>query len=709
MENEGGVGALATRLRAAIYTRYSCNMSRPASLEDQERNCRRIAEEKGWTVLDGYVRSDAAKTGRKLQNRDGLNSLLAEIELKPRPFDVIVIDELSRLGRREKDVLGIIDELKFYGVKLYVVAQRLDSDDPNFKMLLNIHTIIDSQNSEHLRHRVRRGHEGVVRKGFTSGSRCFGYRSVPVLNAARPDLQGRAAIEGVKWEIIESEAATIRRIFQLYADGLSDHQITLKLNLERVPAARNPRIGSGRTFWNPSLIKRILKNEKYIGMRIWNKTRQEIHPKTEKTITRKNPPQEWLRTDVPELRIVSDELWGRVQERLKIVNEQMTARVIGGQNRAKKRDYLFSGLLTCGICGTRMIIGSSHAGGRRSASYGCPSWRYKRGCSNNLWIREDRLSSQLVAEMANNMLVPNVMDYFIDSVSHELESYLTGVGGDRGESLKDLNTKEVELKRSISMLLTAMMNPCSANSTALPEKLAELESELGQVHNNIGLLNAPKDLHAVQTDLGEIVRSNISNLLEVIKEDVPKARQVLQRHIKKLILYPTSTDNGPGYEVLGEIDLFKSPSDRHGRVLLARSGTGTVQQYTDEVDFMFRFVGLVIYADVDPGENPLVAPLTQLLESNPDLLHEPKFACEWAKLIKSVLAPGSELCDRVNDDYVAWNFRKRAKTFAEQFGMTTIVHRRMTWYMFSRPRRIEQLDGSHLSQLVNVEPAEQAA
>jgi len=404
---------------------------------------------------------------------------------------------------------------------------------------------------------------------------------------------------------------------------------------------------------------------------------------TEKTVTRRNPPEEWIHTEVPELRIVSDELWNRVQERIKIVNEQMTARRIGGLNRAKKRDYLFSGLLTCGVCGTRMIIGSSHANGR-SAAYGCPSWRYKRGCSNSLWIREDRLSSQLVSEMANNMMVPQVMDYFIDSVSHQLEGYLNGIRGDGDESSNNLRGRESELKSSISMLLTAMTKPCSANSTALPERLAELEVELKQVQNNIKLLGAPKDLIAVRRDLGEAVRSNVSNLLDILKEDVPKARQVLQRHINKLILYPTTTDNGPAYEVLGEIDLFKSPTDRHGRVLLARSSTGTVQQYAGHVDFGFCFFGLVLYAQVDPGPNPLLEPISKLLESNPDLLHEPKFAMTWAELIKSVVPAESELHQRVNADYVAWNFRNRTKTFAEQLGMTTIVHNRMTWYMFSK-------------------------
>jgi hypothetical protein len=383
------------------------------------------------------------------------------------------------------------------------------------------------------------------------------------------------------------------------------------------------------------------------------------------------------------MRIVSNELWSHVQDRLKVVNEKMTRRRIGGLNRAKKRDYLFSGLLTCGVCGHHMTIGSSHAD-KRSSAYGCVSWRYKRGCTNNLWIKENRLTAQLVEALANELLVPEVMDYFIASVSRELDQYLKGHDRELEGGVPWMQAKAATLDRSISSLVDAIANPIIGCSPALLEKLAASEAEREQLKRNIVLLSTSGSLSKAKTDIAAMVRSNISNLLDVIKQDVPKARQVLQRHIKKLELYPTVTANGPGYEVIGEIDLFKPAPGNAGRVLLDCSSTGTVQQYTEQVDFIFRFAGLVIYSDVDPGPNPLVAPLAELLGSNPVLLHEPKFACGWAELIKSVLPSDSELYSRVNDDYVAWNFRNRTNVFAEQFGMTTIAENRRTWYMFSK-------------------------
>jgi len=236
--------------RAAIYTRYSCDMSRPQSLEDQERGCREYAETQGWIVLDDFVRSDAAMTGRKLKNRIALESLIADAQLKPRPFDVLIVDELSRLARKLKDVLSMAEILRHFGVKIYVLAQKLDSDDQNFGTLITMYGMMDEQNSAHMRHRVLRGQEGRIRDGFLTGSRCFGYRGMPVQNMERPDLQGRAGLKGVKWEVIESEAATIRRIYELFANGHSAYQICLKLNEENVPAVRKARIGPfGTLTW----------------------------------------------------------------------------------------------------------------------------------------------------------------------------------------------------------------------------------------------------------------------------------------------------------------------------------------------------------------------------------------------------------------------------------------------------------------------------
>lgn len=82
-------------MRAAIYARYSSDLQRPTSIEDQVRQCERAAEQNGWTVLPEFVRSDAELSGATLDLRDGLTSLINDAKKTPRPFDCLLVDDIT--------------------------------------------------------------------------------------------------------------------------------------------------------------------------------------------------------------------------------------------------------------------------------------------------------------------------------------------------------------------------------------------------------------------------------------------------------------------------------------------------------------------------------------------------------------------------------------------------------------------------------------
>ena len=101
-------------MRCSIYARYSSDLQRESSIEDQIRKCREHAARKGWRVLDAYVRSDNALSGAALAPRDALNSLVAQAAAKPRAFDRILVDDTSRLARNVADALKMVDRLRFH-------------------------------------------------------------------------------------------------------------------------------------------------------------------------------------------------------------------------------------------------------------------------------------------------------------------------------------------------------------------------------------------------------------------------------------------------------------------------------------------------------------------------------------------------------------------------------------------------------------------
>jgi site-specific DNA recombinase len=332
------------RIRCAIYTRYSSDLQRPTSSEDQIRNCRAAAKGNGWDVLDEYIRSDEEVTGRTLVGRDGLADLMRQAERKPKPFDCILIDDTSRLGRYLPDVLKESDTLLYHGVFIYFVSDRLDTRDEGSRIVHMVKGYGDEVYSKNLAKKVHRGQEGCIRKGYTAGGTCYGYKNKYLTDTTVKE-RGQDRVVGVEQEIVPEQATVIVQIMEMRGAGLSFSQIAKKLNAERAPSPRRKYRGRIQEVWVPSSIKEITKNELYRGVRIWNRTEKLLHPIEGRKTKRVRPQSEWIRVEVPGLRIVSDELWDRVLQ----VNQQMKdliyGRRQGGFNRTMaSRTYLSAGL-----------------------------------------------------------------------------------------------------------------------------------------------------------------------------------------------------------------------------------------------------------------------------------------------------------------------------------------------------------------------------
>jgi site-specific DNA recombinase len=229
--------------------------------------------------------------------------------------------------------------------RLYTYAKFLWWD---FAILnLNLYSIMDAQQIERISHKVFEAQKGRVLDGNIAGSWPYGYRPIIEQNTSLPDAIGRAAT-GTRLEVVEKQAEVVRRIFQLYADGYTLFNIAVRLNKEGIPRDSQFRSRGNGRGWPPDAIKRILHNEKYRGVFVWNRSCQLEHPVTGKVSRQTKPAHDHITVDMPHLRIVSDELWNRAADRLKQLNDKQEARKAGGYNRAKDRAYLYSGLLFCG-------------------------------------------------------------------------------------------------------------------------------------------------------------------------------------------------------------------------------------------------------------------------------------------------------------------------------------------------------------------------
>lgn len=132
-------------MRCAIYSRYSSDLQKDTSIDDQIMSCTRFADGRGWTVVEEHVYQDRAISGASTSGRRGLQALMESADSLPRPFDYVLIDDTSRLSRDMGESNRIIEILKWHGVYVCFVAQGIDTKDEQSHLTVGVNSIIDSQ------------------------------------------------------------------------------------------------------------------------------------------------------------------------------------------------------------------------------------------------------------------------------------------------------------------------------------------------------------------------------------------------------------------------------------------------------------------------------------------------------------------------------------------------------------------------------------
>ncbi len=521
-------------LRCVCYARYSTDRQNPLSIEDQVRKSHEYADRCGWRVLQEETYSDEALAG-DTDDRPGLRHLLEAAASLPRTFDVILIEDTSRLSRDLGDSLRITKQLKFDGVRVVFVSQGIDSDSEQFEVLLAVHGLVDGLYIKELAQKTHRGLEGKILRGLHAGGRCFGYKT--------------AAVEGgKKLEVNEAEAALVRRIFEMSASGGSLKAIAKTLNREGVPPPR-PRAGKQYGSWCPTAIQAMLRRELYIGRIVWNRSRFLKAPGSNKRLRRARPQSEWRVVERPELRIISAELWQRVQSRLAWVKQRWgRGQGAGLQNRAASSPYLLSGFLKCGDCGANLVIVTGRSGGAHP-KYGCPQNFYRGTCANKLKERQDWLEERLLAELQNAVLQPEAVSYAIEEFGRQLKAALANLSGE----LAGMRKRKEELEEKIRRIARKITE--GHDSPPMMAELTGLENELAGITDRL-LSEGPGSVEAHLAEIRQFVAERLQNLPELLAGDVPQARAELAKHVDQIRMVPRQVGGACYYRAVGQWDLL---------------------------------------------------------------------------------------------------------------------------------------------------------
>jgi len=550
--------------RCAIYARFSSDLQREASIEDQVRLCREYAARQGWFIVEEFVIADRAVSAASVVGRDGLQKLVKATKSKNRPFNCLLIDDTSRLARDLSDSIRTVKILEFCGVSVVSVSQGIDSSQGSARPLLAMHGIMDEQYLTDLAKKVHRGQEGRALHGFTTGGKVYGYNNVPIEDLSRMGKYGRPTVLGVKLAINAEQAAIIIRIFTMYSNGTGQGGIAALLNQEGVAGPN----GS----WSRYTIHEMLRNERYRGIFVWGRTKKDRNPETGKKVCRDTPVSQWRCVDVPDWRIVPEELWRAVEQRRKVASENFQR--IGGRTRTdRSRRYLFSGLLVCGMCGGNMVIASG-SGKRGYVKYGCHAHKHSGVCGNKLMIRQDRLEGQLLSAIEERILNPAVLNQVIARCEVEVRNRLAAMERDGSlatlESLKrDLDDKKRRQARIIAAIETA------GDINTLTERLRNLENEITGI--KVAIANfRPISFETAARGIREHVTTALLGFKESLAtandSDVTSAKAALERHVGKLVLTPLVRDGRPMYIVTGNFNVPEGNFEKCRMQVVARDG-----------------------------------------------------------------------------------------------------------------------------------------
>src|SRR5215472_7683937 len=520
----------------AIYARKSTDdndrNAEARSTRRQIESATTYAERKGWTADPRYIFVDENTSGAEWKHRPGWNALLTALDPRP-PFDVVIVSELSRIGRDTVRTPAAIMQIEEAGVRLfsYLSDAPISLADESSE----IHTIFNSLASSFERRRARQRTYDALRRraeaGAVTGGCVFGYRNV------------RSGTGYVHRVIDEAEAAIVRRIFALYAEGDGVTRIAKRLNEDGVPS---PRVGTGS--WVPTAVREILRRPLYAGRVVWNRSQKVTRRGTK--AQRGRPATEWMQREAPELRIVSEVLWAAVEvrrQRAAATHTGFTQR--GRPPGAGRSASLLSGLAQCAVCGGSLVaLTRRHGTGAirtRVDLYGC-SYHQKRGravCTNDVAIRQDRLDRVFLDALAE-ALDEQVMARAVTVALERLQRRGAEVPAERAA----LERERAAVATACRHLLDAVKRG-QATETLLAE-LAGEEEKARALDRKLAALDArPRPVSLDSTQLKVRLQALGRDVRGVLATGGPEARLVLQRLLsgRRVACEPFRTPGRRGY------------------------------------------------------------------------------------------------------------------------------------------------------------------
>jgi site-specific DNA recombinase len=280
----------------------------------------------------------------------------------------------------------------------------------------------------------------------------------------------------------------------------------------------------------------LRNNLLYVGKAIWNRCRWEKDPETGKRVPRLRPQDDWIVVEHQELRIVSKDLWERVKARQPETAERGTLK---SDRRGRGPKYLFSGLLKCGVCGSRYTV-------YNSSYYGC-SFHTNRGntiCSNGKVVRCDRIEGRLLQVIQQELFTPEAVAYLTQKVEEAVKELSQSRRTDRhglGRELTQALRERDHVKNAIRQGLLGEITR---------EMLEEVEARVRDLEARLQSVTSQET--AIATVLPRAIQTRLQSLDQILGRDVEQARGLLRDLLGEIVHRPNS--EGLVAELCGNVE-----------------------------------------------------------------------------------------------------------------------------------------------------------
>ncbi|ERI89917.1 resolvase protein [Clostridiales bacterium oral taxon 876 str. F0540] len=447
------------KLRVAAYCRVSTDQEEQQSSYQAQIDyyTAKINENKDWTLAGIFA--DEGITGTSAKKRTEFLKLMKLCEKGK--VDLVLTKSISRFSRNTLDCLGYIRKLKEKGIPIIFEKESINTMQMASEMTISLLGSFAQAESESISKNVTWG----KRQSFRDGKVTFQYSR----------FLGYEKGEDGKPKIVPDEAAIVKRIYQSYLSGYSIVKIKEELESEGISS------GTGKNVWSTNAIRYMLKNEKYIGDALLQKTYVTDFLTKKSKKNQGEIPQYYVTGNHEG--IISKELFNLVQEEIarRASKRKVSQKATKTEQGKYSSKYALSELLVCGGCGARYRRVTWARNGKKKVVWRCIN-RLEYGtkyCKESPTIEEFRLQDAIMKAICGFV---EDRDELIDTLKHSLRVALDAEDNPIDTAAISARIEELD---SVMMDLVELSSRSSASADYFDTKFKEISDERTELQNRL--------------------------------------------------------------------------------------------------------------------------------------------------------------------------------------------------------------------------------